>query len=130
MENFYKILGVQQDASTEQIKDAYVTLVTKYHPDIYNGDKAYAEKYTAVLGEAYNTLKDEKKRLEYDKWTLKTFPHQNVHPNPQQQAVKQFVNTKRKTTKLVRILTSPFLYVPIILMFGALIVIVLSSYFI
>lgn len=66
MKNYYDILRVRPNASQEQIKDAYIELISKYHPDIYSGDKKYAEDYTAMLTEAYSVLKDPVKRQDYD----------------------------------------------------------------
>lgn len=66
MKNFYEVLRVRTNATTAQIKKSFITLVSKYHPDIYKGDKSYAERYTAILTEAYATLRDENRRKEYD----------------------------------------------------------------
>ena len=66
MENYYDILKVKSDATAEQIKRSYITLVTKFHPDVYSGDKVYAEQVTSSLTEAYSILKDEERRKEYD----------------------------------------------------------------
>ncbi|NCB48688.1 MAG: hypothetical protein EOM55_03615 [Clostridia bacterium] len=66
MENYYEILKIRNDASTDQIKRAYLSLITKFHPDIYKGDKSIAEEVSSSLTEAYCTLKDEEKRKEYD----------------------------------------------------------------
>ncbi len=66
MKNYYDILRVRHTATQEQIKDAFIELVSKYHPDIYSGDKNYAQEYTALLTEAYSILKDPDKRKDYD----------------------------------------------------------------
>ena len=66
MSNFYEILRVRSNASQAQIKKAYLELVSKYHPDIYKGDKSYAERYTAIITEAYSILKDPDRRQDYD----------------------------------------------------------------
>ena len=42
--NHYEVLGIKKTATTSEIKEAYKELVKKYHPDIYPGDKSYAEK--------------------------------------------------------------------------------------
>ena len=44
MTNYYKILDVKKDATQEEIKISYKNLMKKYHPDLYQGDKTYAEK--------------------------------------------------------------------------------------
>lgn len=63
--NYYEILGVDKNASSDDIKKAYRTLVKKYHPDLHPGDKAAAEKFKEI-NEANEVLSDDKKRKEYD----------------------------------------------------------------
>lgn len=65
MKNYYEILGVKKDASTEEIKKAYRKLARKYHPDVNPGDKEAEEKFKQI-NEAYNNLIDESKRKAYD----------------------------------------------------------------
>ena len=61
MKNYYDILGVSEDASSEQIKKAFKDIAKKEHPD-RGGDEARFKE----ANEAYDTLKDTKKRQEYD----------------------------------------------------------------
>ena len=63
--NYYETLGVDKNASADDIKKAYRTLVKKYHPDLHPGDKAAAEKFKEI-NEANEVLSDEKKRKQYD----------------------------------------------------------------
>jgi DnaJ-class molecular chaperone len=63
--DYYEILGVEKNATQEEIKKAYRNLALKYHPDRNPDDKVAAEKFTEAA-EAYDTLGDEKKRKEYD----------------------------------------------------------------
>ncbi len=62
--DYYKILGVDKDASQEDIKKAYRRLAHKYHPDV--SDEPDAETRFKELGEAYEVLKDPDKRRQYD----------------------------------------------------------------
>ena len=62
----YEILGIRKTATTEEIKSAYKQLVKKYHPDVYPGDKTFAEKKTQEINEAYDVLSDPDKKSEYD----------------------------------------------------------------
>ena len=54
MENFYEIIGVDIKDDITIIKTEYLNKIKKYHPDLYEGDKLYAEQMTAKLNEAYN----------------------------------------------------------------------------
>jgi molecular chaperone DnaJ len=63
--DFYKILGVSKDASTEDIKKAYRKLARANHPDANPGDTAAEDRFKAV-SEAHAVLSDPAKRQEYD----------------------------------------------------------------
>jgi molecular chaperone DnaJ len=63
--DFYKVLGVSSDASTEEIKRVAKKLLAENHPDRKPGDAAADEKYKEV-GEARDVLADPAKRKEYD----------------------------------------------------------------
>ncbi len=60
--DYYKILGVQKNASEEEIKKAFRKLAHAYHPDKKGGDEA---KFKEV-NEAYSVLSDKQKRAQYD----------------------------------------------------------------
>ena len=63
-ENLYKILGVSENASADEIKKAYRKLSLQYHPD-KNPSPEATEKYKTI-NEAYGTLGDEQKRKQYE----------------------------------------------------------------
>ncbi|KJV55712.1 chaperone protein DnaJ [Orientia chuto str. Dubai] len=63
--DYYQVLEVPRNASQEEIKKAYRKLVLKYHPDHNPGNKN-AEQKIKSINEAYDVLKDEKKRSAYD----------------------------------------------------------------
>lgn len=70
--DYYKILGVERNASADEIKKAYKKLAIKYHPD-RQGDKSEAEKKEAEdkfkeAAEAYSVLSDSEKRQRYDQF--------------------------------------------------------------
>jgi len=60
----YEVLGIEKDATQEQIKAAYHTLAKKYHPDV--NDAANANAFFRLIQEAYETLNDPQKRSSYD----------------------------------------------------------------
>ena len=63
--DYYEILGLKKNASTEDIRKAFRKLARKYHPDVNPGDKAAEEKFKAI-SEANDVLSDPKKRKIYD----------------------------------------------------------------
>lgn len=63
--DYYKILGVDKNASQEEIKKVYRKLAQKYHPDVNPNNKSAEEKFKEV-SEAYSVLGDEEKRKQYD----------------------------------------------------------------
>ena len=65
MKNYYQILGLESNASKAEIKKAYRTYATKFHPDKQNGDKFFEERFKEIL-EAYEILSDDSKRANYD----------------------------------------------------------------
>lgn len=64
MKDYYKILGVNKDASEEEIKKAFRKLAHAYHPDKSGGDEAKFKE----ASEAYSVLSDKKKRQQYDQF--------------------------------------------------------------
>ncbi len=66
--DYYEVLGVSRNASTEEIKRAYKDLVKKWHPDLHKDDKEQAEEKFKEIREAYEVLSDPQKRAQYDKF--------------------------------------------------------------
>jgi len=64
--DYYKVLGVSEDASSAEIKKIYRKLAVKYHPDKNIQDPKTAETKFKEISEAYYVLSDPKRRGEYD----------------------------------------------------------------
>ncbi len=65
--DFYGVLGVDRNASEEDIKKAYRALARKHHPDVRD-DKSAAEQRFKEINEAYAVLSDRRKREQYDRF--------------------------------------------------------------
>lgn len=63
-EDYYKVLGVERDASPKEIQAAFRKLARKYHPDV--NKESDAEKKFKSINEAYEVLKDPEKKKNYD----------------------------------------------------------------
>lgn len=65
--NYYETLGVNKNASADEIKKAYKKQAMKYHPDRNKGDKAAEVKFKEI-NEAYQVLGDATKKKNYDQF--------------------------------------------------------------
>lgn len=65
LKDLYKILGVGENASKDEIKKAFRKLAVKYHPDKVKGNKQTEERFKEI-NEAHQILSDDKKRQQYD----------------------------------------------------------------
>ncbi len=65
--DYYSILGVAKNSSSEDLKKSYRRLARKYHPDMNPGDKAAENRFKEVT-EAYEVLSDAEKRRRYDQF--------------------------------------------------------------
>ncbi|MGH8737265.1 MAG: molecular chaperone DnaJ [Burkholderiales bacterium] len=72
--DYYEVLGVNRDASEEEIKKSYRRLAMKWHPD-RNPDNPKAEENFKEANEAYEVLTSAEKRAAYDQ-----YGHAGVHP--------------------------------------------------
>lgn len=96
MDNYYKILGVKNFASPEEIKTVYRKLSKKFHPDVNDGDKFFDEKFKE-LQFVYETLSDLNRRNIYDT-NLKEF-YRLIQILKLQLKNRQIIAARQRATK-------------------------------
>ena len=78
--DYYTTLGIERDATQDEVKRAYRKLARKFHPDINKA--ADAEQRFKEVGEAYEVLQDTEKRAAYDKFGQNWQAGQDFDPPP------------------------------------------------
>ena len=79
LKDYYQILNVSQDASTEDIKKAFRRLALLHHPDRNPENIKSSEAKFKEINEAYEILSDEHRRWQYDKLTsLSSYPRRTM----------------------------------------------------
>ena len=73
--DYYEVLGIEKNASDDDVKKAFRQMARKYHPDLNPNDSEAEAKFKEV-NEAYEVLSDKEKRAKYDQ-----FGHSGVDPN-------------------------------------------------
>lgn len=65
--NYYITLGLQQNSSSEEIRERWKKLMLLYHPDRQEGDDSWVSERAKKVNEAYSILKDDEKRRGFDR---------------------------------------------------------------
>ncbi|MCR5400316.1 MAG: DnaJ domain-containing protein [Treponema sp.] len=80
MKDYYEILGVQKNATDDEIKKAYRKMALQYHPDKNPGDKTAEAKFKEI-NDAYQVLSDPSKRKNYDMYGSSDDSYQSAYHN-------------------------------------------------
>jgi len=89
LKDYYRILGVNREATVQDIKKAFRQLALRYHPDRNPGDVKEAEEKFKEINEAYEVLGDEPKRQQYDRlldWPAYSWRTVVINDNPDDRA--------------------------------------------
>ena len=91
---YYELLGISEDASSEEIKQAYRSNIKEWHPDLHP-DKPDAAAKTQEINEAYDILSDPHKKAKYDEYlgfsrTCKVTPIRNQDDTVTEQATVEY----------------------------------------
>jgi curved DNA-binding protein CbpA len=101
--DYYKILGVEETATTAEIRLAYRRLAIRYHPDRNPGKPEY-EEVTKELNEAKEVLLDEEQRFAYDEYRRNTTTQSTPTPDTREQQNHDHPITRtRKAVREIRI---------------------------
>ena len=94
---YYEILGVNAGDDLKTIRQAYIKLQKKYHPDIYKGDKKFAENKISEINSAYTYICDNFSKINIQKTTAEQ--KQSSKVEEKQNPVKKQKTNKQKTNK-------------------------------
>lgn len=84
--DYYTLLGVQPNSSSDDITQAYHRLARQYHPDLHPDDVEAGQRFKAI-NEAYQTLSAPERRAQYDLQRVGTSPVVNAEGAPDEQPV-------------------------------------------
>ena len=98
MKNYYEILGINNDASKDEIKKAFRGLAKKYHPDKNKDNEAAIKKFQEV-SEAYEVLGNEETKIKYDE-KLASFNTKNKNNSEEKSKTVKNNNASSKNADL------------------------------
>ena len=102
-QNYYQRLGVNKNATFDEIKSSFRKLISKYHPDINPNDN-YATEKTQLIIEAYDCLKSDTLRREYDSKIIEPVERKKEEPKPNNntQTNTSSVNFDEELERIIR----------------------------
>ena len=83
MKEFFDILDIPETSSYDEVKEARIRLLKEYHPDLFNGNKKYAELKSAEINEAYQAISQ-------------YFESKNVLTGETQKEIHEYVDIKEE----------------------------------
>src|SRR4029453_7885889 len=86
--DYYKVLGLDKNATQDDIKKTYRKLARKHHPDLYPNDKEAHKKFQQI-NEANEVLSDPEKRKKYDQYG-KDWQHADQFEQAKRQQQRQY----------------------------------------
>lgn len=92
MPDYYQILNINQNASQENIKKAYIALAKRYHPDTTELDITVASRLMTEINQAYEILGNIEKRRLYDA-SISSGSTGNIYANPDNSQAYALANT-------------------------------------
>ncbi len=92
--DYYKILGVERNATPEEIRKAYRKLAVRYHPDKNKGDKSSEERFKEI-NEAHEVLSDQDKKRKYDAFGADWQRYQNAGPTTDNFDWSRYTDTRQ-----------------------------------
>ena len=99
--NYYQVLGVNRDATDEEIRRAYRKLAMEYHPDRNPGREKWANQKFREINEAYEVLSNPQKRAAYD---APLYAQAQITHKPYRAARPPAVDAKKYPEELVRVI--------------------------
>jgi DnaJ-class molecular chaperone len=105
--DYYKLLGVNKNASTEDIKKAYRKLAREHHPDLNPNDKEAHKKFQQI-NEANEVLSDPEKRKKYDQYG-KDWKHSEAFEKAGRQQQQQR-NIAVKEARLLKVISAELIF--------------------
>lgn len=100
-QNYYQRLSVDNNATFADIKSSFRRLIAKYHPDI-NSDDKYATEKTRLIIEAYDCLKSDSLRREYDSKIVQSNSTRNEPQKSSNNTQTSSINFDEKIEKIIR----------------------------
>lgn len=93
MDDYYKILGVPRNATPDKIRQSYLTLIKRYHPDVCHEN--YATDLLKKINEAYGILSDPQKKNDYDIYLNQQRSNYNYNQSRNDISPKRKLNDKQ-----------------------------------